>query len=119
MASSITPTGADFKFAAYDAPTRGVTKGSSNLQESNPLFNKTATDQQEDDSRIKLKNVKQKWGDAVEEEKKEEKKKEEPPAPTEESFKKVSGSFGATQPQAKKKEEKKVNEKLEANKGLF
>lgn len=47
-------------FGPYDAPTRGVHKGSSALQESNPLFAKKEEDN-EDDNKIKLKNVKTKW----------------------------------------------------------
>eukprot|EP00997_Jenningsia_sp_PLL12_P008824 NODE_565_length_1607_cov_65.009628_g464_i0.p1 GENE.NODE_565_length_1607_cov_65.009628_g464_i0~~NODE_565_length_1607_cov_65.009628_g464_i0.p1 ORF type:complete len:176 (-),score=25.93 NODE_565_length_1607_cov_65.009628_g464_i0:606-1133(-) len=130
VASSMpTTAGATLNFKAYDAPTRGITSASTNLQESNPLFAKGA-EEQNDDSKIKLKNVKQKWGENMEEE---EKKKEEAKkaaaasasetGAVEESFKKVQGSFGQpanpqSQPQSKK-EDKKVSEKLEANKGLF
>lgn len=80
----------DLNFKAYDAPTRGVYKSSENTQESNPIFTKKEEEDKEDDTKIKLKNVKSKWHENMEEEEEEKKKKE---APKVEEIKKVEGSF--------------------------
>jgi hypothetical protein len=81
-------------------------------------------DQGEDDSKIKLKNVKQKWreGGAEEDEKAKEESKATPPTPAELTIKNPFDKGQPANPLApppSKKEEKKVNKKLEENKGLF
>jgi len=98
---------ATMNYKAYDKPTRGGVTLSEHTQENNPLFHKEQ--EQEEEGKIKLKNVKHKWREDMEEEQKVERKEATPKQQPDTQINKVQGSFGETPKEVKKVVPQKFN----------